>query len=138
MTVEELNEKIAAQGNKVGDLKAAKADKATLTAEVNTLLALKAEFKTAFGSDWKPGMDLSGTAKENKPTNEPKVTTVYLGARGPSGDRRPRDRVNHGEPTDRRPRAGDPPNEFLLKMDGAGAFHLYPAATAIVLGCSCM
>jgi hypothetical protein len=33
--------------------------------------------------------------------------------RGPSGDRRPRDRVNHGEPTDRRPRAGDPPNEFL-------------------------
>ena len=55
MTVEELNDKIAAQGNKVRDLKAAKADKAAVKAEVDALLALKAEFKSAFGSEWKPG-----------------------------------------------------------------------------------
>ena len=55
MTVEELNDKIAAQGNKVRDLKAAKADKAAVKAEVDALLALKAEFKSTFGSEWKPG-----------------------------------------------------------------------------------
>ena len=55
MTVEELNDKIVAQGNKVRDLKAAKADKAAVKAEVDALLALKTEFKAAFGSEWKPG-----------------------------------------------------------------------------------
>ena len=78
MTVEELNEKIAAQGNKVRDLKAAKADKAAIKAAVDALLALKAEFKTAFGSEWKPGMDLGGASKENK-APEVKVSTIYLG-----------------------------------------------------------
>jgi bifunctional glutamyl/prolyl-tRNA synthetase len=77
MSAEELNDKIVAQGDKVRDLKAAKADKAAVKAEVDALLALKAQFKTAFGSEWKPGMDL-GAAKENK-APEVKVSTVYLG-----------------------------------------------------------
>lgn len=77
MSVEELNDKIIAQGNKVRDLKAAKADKNAVKAEVDNLLALKAEFKAAHGSDWKPGVDLGG-AKENK-APEVKVSTVYLG-----------------------------------------------------------
>ena len=77
MSVEELNDRIVAQGNKVRDLKAAKADKAAVKAEVDLLLALKTEFKAAHGADWKPGMDLGG-AKENK-APEVKVSTFYLG-----------------------------------------------------------
>ncbi|XP_063428728.1 bifunctional glutamate/proline--tRNA ligase-like isoform X1 [Mytilus trossulus] len=50
-----LNEEIAAQGNKVRDLKSAKASKADIDAAVKALLALKIEYKTATGSDWKPG-----------------------------------------------------------------------------------
>lgn len=35
--------------------------------------------------------------------------------------RRPRDGANHGETTDRRPRAGDSPNEFLTyQLETAG------------------
>jgi hypothetical protein len=81
MSVEELNNKITTQGIKVRDLKAAKADKAAVKAEVDTLLALKTEFKAAFGSEWKPGMDLGGGgAKENvAPVVNAKITTVYLG-----------------------------------------------------------
>lgn len=51
----EVNDQIAKQGNVVRDLKTQKADKATIDAEVKKLLALKAEFKTLTGSDWKPG-----------------------------------------------------------------------------------
>ncbi|XP_076096577.1 bifunctional glutamate/proline--tRNA ligase-like isoform X2 [Mytilus galloprovincialis] len=50
-----LNEEIAAQGNKVRDLKSAKASKADIDTAVKALLALKADYKTATGSDWKPG-----------------------------------------------------------------------------------
>ena len=50
----DLNDKIAAQGNIVRDLKAQKADKAKVEAEVKKLLALKAEYKTLTGNDWKP------------------------------------------------------------------------------------
>ncbi|KAJ8944960.1 hypothetical protein NQ318_013108 [Aromia moschata] len=48
-------QKIASQGEKVRDLKAKKADKAAVDAEVKTLLALKAEYKALTGKDWKPG-----------------------------------------------------------------------------------
>ncbi|XP_056021865.1 bifunctional glutamate/proline--tRNA ligase-like isoform X2 [Ostrea edulis] len=47
-----INEKIIAQGNKVRDMKAAKASKDTVTAEVQILLQLKAKYKTATGKDW--------------------------------------------------------------------------------------
>lgn len=46
---------IAAQGDKVRDLKTAKADKAAIDAAVKTLLSLKADYKQLSGSDWKPG-----------------------------------------------------------------------------------
>ncbi|KAJ8925847.1 hypothetical protein NQ315_009699 [Exocentrus adspersus] len=50
-----LLQKIAAQGDKVRDVKAKKADKATIDAEVKVLLALKADYKTVTGKEWKPG-----------------------------------------------------------------------------------
>uniref|UniRef100_A0A0K2UDB5 Bifunctional glutamate/proline--tRNA ligase n=1 Tax=Lepeophtheirus salmonis TaxID=72036 RepID=A0A0K2UDB5_LEPSM len=50
----DLDTKIRDQGNKIRDLKAAKADKSAITQEVNLLLSLKAEFKSATGKDWKP------------------------------------------------------------------------------------
>ncbi|XP_018579674.1 bifunctional glutamate/proline--tRNA ligase [Anoplophora glabripennis] len=46
---------IAAQGEKVRDLKSKKADKATVETEVKILLAYKADYKSATGKDWKPG-----------------------------------------------------------------------------------
>lgn len=50
-----INAKIIAQGEKVRVLKTQKADKASVDIEVKTLLALKADYKTATGQDWKPG-----------------------------------------------------------------------------------
>lgn len=47
---------IAAQGDKVRELKAAKADKATIDGAVKSLLSLKADYKKLTGSDWKPGV----------------------------------------------------------------------------------
>ncbi|XP_053376330.1 bifunctional glutamate/proline--tRNA ligase-like [Mercenaria mercenaria] len=60
---DEINEKIAAQGNTVRDLKAKKADKAEIDAAVKTLLALKADYKTATGKDWKPGQQPATASK---------------------------------------------------------------------------
>ncbi|XP_014217472.1 bifunctional glutamate/proline--tRNA ligase [Copidosoma floridanum] len=53
----ELNEKIIAQGNKIRDLKSAKADKAIISADVEKLLNLKANYKSITGQDWKPSND---------------------------------------------------------------------------------
>ncbi|XP_037079288.1 bifunctional glutamate/proline--tRNA ligase-like, partial [Pollicipes pollicipes] len=64
----DLNQKIGAQGDKVRQLKTAKADKATVDAEVKTLLALKAEFKAATGQDWKPGVQLPSAAPAAAPS----------------------------------------------------------------------
>lgn len=50
----ELSQKIAAQGDKVRDLKQKKADKPTIDAEVKVLLELKAEYKKLTGKDWTP------------------------------------------------------------------------------------
>ena len=44
-----VNDKIVAQGNKVRELKGAKADKAEVKAAVDVLLALKAEYKSLSG-----------------------------------------------------------------------------------------
>jgi bifunctional glutamyl/prolyl-tRNA synthetase len=63
-----VNELIIAQGNTVRDLKAAKAGKAEVTAAVNTLLALKADYKQLTGQDWKPGEERE--RKENKKDND--------------------------------------------------------------------
>jgi bifunctional glutamyl/prolyl-tRNA synthetase len=54
-SAEEINESIVAQGDKVREMKAQKADKAALKPEIDLLLALKADFKAQTGKDWKPG-----------------------------------------------------------------------------------
>lgn len=53
--VSDLDRSIQAQGEKVRKLKAEKASKETLEPEIKELLRLKAEYKTATGSEWKPG-----------------------------------------------------------------------------------
>ena len=55
MSPAKLNEAIIAQGNKVRDLKVAKADKAVIDCEVKDLLSLKTKYKSVTGQDWKPG-----------------------------------------------------------------------------------
>lgn len=50
-----LDSKITEQGNKVRQLKSDKAPKDQVDAAVKVLLALKAEYKSATGKDWKPG-----------------------------------------------------------------------------------
>jgi len=53
--VNALNSAIVSQGDIVRKLKADKASKADIDEGVNKLLALKADYKAASGSDWKPG-----------------------------------------------------------------------------------
>lgn len=53
---------IAAQGDKVRELKSAKAEKATIDGAVKTLLSLKADYKKLTGSDWKPGVSAPASA----------------------------------------------------------------------------
>uniref|UniRef100_A0A3F2YU35 Bifunctional glutamate/proline--tRNA ligase n=1 Tax=Anopheles christyi TaxID=43041 RepID=A0A3F2YU35_9DIPT len=57
-----LNGKIVEQGNLVRDLKARKAPKPEVDTAVKTLLELKAQYKTATGSEWKPGAVVAGPA----------------------------------------------------------------------------
>uniref|UniRef100_W4VRQ8 Bifunctional glutamate/proline--tRNA ligase n=1 Tax=Corethrella appendiculata TaxID=1370023 RepID=W4VRQ8_9DIPT len=59
----EINEKIVKQGDLIRDLKAKKATKDEITKEVNVLLALKAEYKTATGQEWKPGTTTAAPQK---------------------------------------------------------------------------
>lgn len=53
--ISEILQKITKQGEKVRDLKSQKAEKSAVDAEVKVLLALKADYKSLTGSDWKPG-----------------------------------------------------------------------------------
>eukprot|EP00092_Neocalanus_flemingeri_P024203 GFUD01026250.1.p1 GENE.GFUD01026250.1~~GFUD01026250.1.p1 ORF type:complete len:741 (-),score=338.37 GFUD01026250.1:91-2313(-) len=72
--------KIKAQGDKVRDLKSAKADKATVDEAVKTLLALKAEYKAATGKDWKPppAAPKAAAKKADSPPAAPKAATPEL------------------------------------------------------------
>merc|ERR1719495_2177878 len=54
-SADSLSAAVAAQGDLVRKLKAEKAAKPDIDEAVKRLLALKAEYKTATGSDWKPG-----------------------------------------------------------------------------------
>ncbi|XP_030371393.1 bifunctional glutamate/proline--tRNA ligase [Scaptodrosophila lebanonensis] len=68
---------ISAQGDKVRELKSAKADKTIIDAAVKTLLSLKAEFKQLTGSDWKPGTTApSVTPKQEKSPDPAAASTV--------------------------------------------------------------
>lgn len=73
----DLNDQIAKQGDLVRQLKADKADKAQVTAAVQTLLDLKAKFKTATGQDWKPGNNTNPPARDNKKASSPSKTTTF-------------------------------------------------------------
>lgn len=70
----QLSNQIGQQGNTVRDLKAQKAEKAKVDAEVKTLLALKAQFKELTGQDWKPegGAGDNSRSKAPKPAKESK------------------------------------------------------------------
>jgi len=65
----EIDEKVKEQGENIRKLKSAKADKSDIDAAVKILLALKAEFKSVTGQDWKPA---SEPKKESKPGKENK------------------------------------------------------------------
>ena len=67
---DQLNDEITAQGLKVRDLKANKAEKADVTAAVAILLDLKAKYKAAVGKDWKPDSHQPSKAKEPSPSKE--------------------------------------------------------------------
>lgn len=54
-TVSDLLRKITLQGDKIRELKADKADKNTVGQEVKILLALKTDYKSLTGQEWKPG-----------------------------------------------------------------------------------
>ncbi len=73
-----VNDQIVAQGNKIREMKEKKADKASIKAEVDVLLALKAEYKGITGQDWKPPAANAGK-KESSPA-APTVTPYKGGA----------------------------------------------------------
>lgn len=54
MSDADISNKIAAQGDKVRELKTKKAEKSLIEAEVKVLLQLKAEYKSLTGQEWKP------------------------------------------------------------------------------------
>lgn len=60
--IDELNAKIVQQGDIVRDLKSQKTEKAKIDSEVKQLLALKAEYKTLTGSEWKPNTNVSNVS----------------------------------------------------------------------------
>ncbi|KAJ8309483.1 hypothetical protein KUTeg_014357 [Tegillarca granosa] len=72
--VDDLNNKIVDQGNKVRDLKSKKADKSEVDKEVKILLELKAQYKSATGTDWKPPKEGATTKSAAPPSakSEPK------------------------------------------------------------------
>lgn len=63
--VAEIESKIKEVGDKIRQLKADKADKNVISAEVAELLSLKAQYKTASGKDWTPD---AGSQQPRKPT----------------------------------------------------------------------
>ena len=67
-----LDAKIAKQGDLIRDLKASKASKDDITKEVNTLLALKAEYKAMTGQEWKPSATASAPAPAAPRAEKPK------------------------------------------------------------------
>jgi len=61
---DDIEAKIKAQGDKVRELKSAKAEKAAIDEAVKALIALKAEYKAATGKDWKPPSEPKAAIKK--------------------------------------------------------------------------
>jgi len=57
-----LDSQITQQGDLVRDLKSKKAAKDQIDVAVKKLLALKADYKSATGKDWKPGQSVAPAA----------------------------------------------------------------------------
>ena len=70
-----LNEQIGAQGDNIRKLKAAKAEKQVIDAEVKKLLDLKARYKEKTGNDWKPGKGGDNGKQKSKSPPEKSVVT---------------------------------------------------------------
>lgn len=60
-------QKITTQGDVVRNLKTQKADKSTIDAAVKSLLALKADYKSLTGNEWKPGTVSSKPQQQQQP-----------------------------------------------------------------------
>ena len=87
----ELDAKITSQGDTVRKLKTEKADKAAIDAAVKTLLGLKAEYKAATGSDWKPPAASGGGDKKEKKDKENKSPPPAGGAEEKSDNQKKKD-----------------------------------------------
>ena len=74
-----VNTKIVSQGDKIREMKAAKADKASIKAEVDVLLALKAEYKGITGTEWKPSGGGDGGGDKKGKGASPPVVVPYTG-----------------------------------------------------------
>ena len=74
-----VNTKIVSQGDKIREMKAAKADKTSIKAEVDILLALKAEYKGITGSEWKPSGGGGGGGDKKGKGASPPVVVPYTG-----------------------------------------------------------
>ena len=61
MSEEELYAKVTAQGDKIRELKAAKAEKDAIMAEVNVLKQLKLEYKQQTGKEYRSFKKMSPT-----------------------------------------------------------------------------
>ena len=83
MGTEELDAQIAACGAKIRDLKAAKAAAEDVKKCVAELLALKAEYKTATGNDWKPPASAGGAAATPSPAPAKKEKEAKKGTDAP-------------------------------------------------------
>jgi aspartyl-tRNA synthetase len=68
MSETELYAKVTAQGDKIRELKTAKAEKDVIMVEVNALKQLKLQYKQATGNEYVP----AGTVKKEKPKQEQK------------------------------------------------------------------
>ena len=75
-TAEEVNSQIVAQGNLVRELKAKKADKVEIKEAVDKLLKLKADFKSACGIDWKPGVTVPSADDVNEKIKAQKLPNL--------------------------------------------------------------
>ncbi len=70
---EALNLKIASVGDLIRKMKADKASKDAIGAEVKVLLLLKEKYKAKTGNDWKPAADPAKAKKEEKKKPQPEV-----------------------------------------------------------------
>lgn len=79
-TGSEINDKIVGQGDIVRNLKTSKAPRSDIDSAVKVLLALKADYKTATGQDWKPATATTAAPAHahQKPSNTGEFDFSFL------------------------------------------------------------